>query len=272
MLHNFNWNALHLEEKALAMGAICIKILLAVIVYLILKKIAFSFLNRWINGSRNIKGTIGLEADKRLCSIVSLFRSVIGFLLMFILVMIVLGLLGINIAPLLATAGVAGLAVGFGAQKLVKDIVSGFIIIAENQYAIGDYVTIGAFTGEVIEVGIRATKIKDKDGRISVLSNGDIINVTNFSRGGSKITLTDTVPMGSDMDMIMEDNKKTIDNINKKFCDKLVAPFAYSHTQIEDDGQISLIYKADISPKYHDQITYEFTQEIRQRKKSNISF
>jgi small conductance mechanosensitive channel len=78
---------------------------------------------------------------------------------------------------------VAGLAVGFGAQKLVKDVITGFFLLLEDQYAVGDYVTIGTVTGTVEELGMRITRLRDDDGRLYILSNGDIGQVCNMSRG-----------------------------------------------------------------------------------------
>jgi len=265
MFGNFDIESLHLAEKTLKIGGVILQICLSIVIYLIVKKISFGILNRWINKTGDLKDKIGIDIDKRLMSIGHLLRSVVGFLLLFILIVTILSFLGINIAPLLATAGVAGLAIGFGAQKLVKDVVSGFIIIAENQYSIGDYVTIGTFTGEIIEVGIRATTIRDDSGKISILSNGDIINVTNFSRGGSKIILTDTVSSGCNIHSIIEENEKIISNINEKFSNMLTSSLEYLDTQIEEDYQISILYTADLNPKFHDLLKHDFLQEIRKR-------
>ena len=109
-------------------------------------------------------------------------KSLVGFVLALISFIMALSVCGLNIAPLLATAGVAGLAIGFGAQKIVKDLVTGILILAENQYTVGDRITTCGFTGEVLELGIRTTTIKGDNGEIYIISNGDISNVTNFTR------------------------------------------------------------------------------------------
>ena len=99
-----------------------------------------------------------------------------------IILLMVLSLFGVDIRPILAGAGVIGLAIGFGAQTLVKDFVSGLFILIENQYGIGDKVKIGSFEGKVIKITMRSTVLKDEEGKLYYMSNGSISNVTNLSQ------------------------------------------------------------------------------------------
>jgi len=119
----------------------------------------------------------------RIKTLASLVNSSISYILTFVFGIMLLRALRLDPIPLLTTASVAGLAVGFGAQKLVKDMISGFFILLEDQYAVGDYVTVGAVTGTVEEVGLRTTRIRDDAGKLYILSNGDITQVCNQSRG-----------------------------------------------------------------------------------------
>jgi len=119
----------------------------------------------------------------RIKTLASLVNSSISYILTFVFGIMLLRALRLDPIPLLTTASVAGLAVGFGAQKLVKDMISGFFILLEDQYAVGDYVTVGAVTGAVEEVGLRTTRIRDDAGKLYILSNGDITQVCNQSRG-----------------------------------------------------------------------------------------
>jgi small conductance mechanosensitive channel len=98
-----------------------------------------------------------------------------------IILLMILSLFGIDITPILAGAGVIGLAIGFGAQSLVKDFVSGLFILVENQYGIGDKVKIGNFEGQVIRITMRSTVLKDDERKIYYISNGSINNVTKMS-------------------------------------------------------------------------------------------
>lgn len=125
----------------------------------------------------------------RVRTLMGLARSVADFLLGFLLTVNVLGRVGINVTAIIGTASVAGLAVGFGAQKLIKDLITGFILLLEDQYAVGETVTIGTVTGTVEELGMRVTRIRDADGRVHILSNGDIAIVCNHSRGPIRAVL-----------------------------------------------------------------------------------
>ena len=95
--------------------------------------------------------------------------------------MLILGQVGLNLGPLLAGAGVLGLAIGFGAQSLVKDVITGFFIIFEDQFGVGDVIQIDQFKGTVEEIGIRVTRIKSWTGEVHIIPNGNIKQVTNFS-------------------------------------------------------------------------------------------
>jgi len=119
----------------------------------------------------------------RIQTLAGLFRNTVDFILGFVFLVSVLSLVGVNVAAILGTASVAGLAFGFGAQKLVKDVITGYFLLLEDQYAVGDYVTIGAVSGTVEDLEMRITKIRDDDGKLFILSNGDVAQVCNHSRG-----------------------------------------------------------------------------------------
>ena len=131
----------------------------------------------------------GERQASRIRTLMGLARSIADFLLGFVLAVNVLGRMGINVTAIIGTASVAGLAVGFGAQKLIKDLISGFILLLEDQYAVGETVTIGAVTGHVEELGMRVTRVRDGEGRLHIFSNGDIGVVCNHSRGPIRATL-----------------------------------------------------------------------------------
>lgn len=122
------------------------------------------------------------ERANRLRTLQGLVKSLVGYVLFFVLIIMLLQAITVDVTGIITTAGVGGLAIGFGAQKLVKDIIAGFFIIIEDQFAVGDYVTIGAATGEVVEIGMRISRLRDDQGRLWIVSNGDISIVTNHSR------------------------------------------------------------------------------------------
>ncbi|MGW1406216.1 mechanosensitive ion channel family protein [Streptomyces sp. NPDC002403] len=115
----------------------------------------------------------------------SVLRSVASFLILGTAVLMILGAFEINLAPLLASAGVAGVAIGFGARNLVTDFLSGVFMILEDQYGVGDTVDAGVASGEVIEVGLRVTKLRGDNGEIWYVRNGEVKRIGNLSQGWS---------------------------------------------------------------------------------------
>jgi small conductance mechanosensitive channel len=118
---------------------------------------------------------------RRTQTIGKLVSNVLSYVLNFIILLLVLDKLGIPIMPLLAGASVLGLAVGFGAQSLVKDVLNGFFIIFEDQFGVGDVVQTGRFKGTVEQIGLRTTKIRSWSGEQHIIPNGMITEVTNYS-------------------------------------------------------------------------------------------
>ncbi|MFE6762120.1 mechanosensitive ion channel family protein [Streptomyces sp. NPDC057689] len=115
----------------------------------------------------------------------SVLRSVASFLILGTAALMILGAFQINLAPLLASAGVAGVALGFGARNLVTDFLSGVFMILEDQYGVGDQIDAGVASGEVIEVGLRVTKLRGENGAIWYVRNGEVKRIGNLSQGWS---------------------------------------------------------------------------------------
>jgi small conductance mechanosensitive channel len=127
-------------------------------------------------------------------------KSVASFLIMSIAVMQILSVLGVNLAPILASAGIAGVALGFGAQNLVKDFLSGIFMMAEDQYGVGDVVDLGDATGTVEAVGLRITTLRDINGTVWYVRNGEILRVGNSSQGHANAVVDMLLAPGSDIE------------------------------------------------------------------------
>lgn len=125
-------------------------------------------------------------STSRMKTLEKLLINLFSYTMFFLLIMMSFDILSIPIAPLLAGAGILGLAIGFGAQGIVSDVVTGFFILLERQLEIDDYVTIATFEGIVEEVGLRTTKIRGFDGTLTYIPNRNIINVANHSRGNMR--------------------------------------------------------------------------------------
>lgn len=120
-----------------------------------------------------------LDANQRTAA--NLISTLINFFIWIYIVVMVLEELNINVVPVLASAGILAFAIGFGAQELIKDLISGFFIIFERSFHVGDNVTINNFTGEVVEIGIRKTKLRNWKNEYLLINNGDIRNIINLS-------------------------------------------------------------------------------------------
>ncbi len=126
------------------------------------------------------------------------------FVIVFQALLQVLSVLDINMGPLLASAGVAGLAIGFGAQTLVHDVINGFFILMENQYEVGDAVRIGAITGTVEKMTLRTTVVRDDQGALSTIPNSKIDVVSNLTRDWAQVALHISVAYTENSDRVME--------------------------------------------------------------------
>ncbi len=124
----------------------------------------------------------GPEERKRIETLERVFRYIASVVVTVVAFMLVLSELGISIAPILATAGVAGLAIGFGAQSLVKDYFTGFVMLIENQIRVGDVVEVAGKVGAVEELTLRYVRLRDYEGAVHYVPNGAILTVTNRSR------------------------------------------------------------------------------------------
>ncbi len=147
--------------------------------------------------------------SRRAKTIGKLLTNVITYTINFIIILLVLSQLNFDILPLLAGAGVVGLAIGFGAQNLVKDVITGFFIIFEDQFAVGDVIQTGSFKGTVEEIGIRVTKIKSWTGELFIIPNGSITEVTNFSIHNSVSVVDISIAYEADVDKAINVIKET---------------------------------------------------------------
>src|SRR5271169_393560 len=142
--------------------------------------------------------------SQQLRTLSSVTYSVGLLVITFIASMQILVLLGINMGPLLASAGVAGLAIGFGAQTLVKDFINGFFILAENQYDIGDTVRIANVQGVVETMTLRRTVLRDGDGTVHTVPSNEIKVVSNLTRDWTQVSLPISVAYVADSDRVIE--------------------------------------------------------------------
>lgn len=165
------------------------QIVFAILIYFIVRAVGRKLISKAFQKPRLKETSVG-----RLQTLEKLLLNVFSYVLFFIIAFNILESLGFHLAPLLAAAGVVGLAIGFGAQGLVSDVVTGFFLLLERQLEVGDYVSAGGVDGIVEELGFRTTQIRGFDGTLHYLSNRNITNVDNHSRGNMRALVDLTIP------------------------------------------------------------------------------
>jgi small-conductance mechanosensitive channel len=153
---------------------------------------------------RQMEGKAEEEIEQRIRTLVAVLRGSGRFVLVVWALFTILPELGINVTPVLASVGIAGIALGFGAQSLVKDFLSGLFILLENQYSKGDVVTVAGISGLVEEVGLRRTVLRDLDGIVHHVPNGEISVASNQTQEWSRVNMNVSVAYGEDLDKVFE--------------------------------------------------------------------
>ena len=161
---------------------------------------------------RQMAGRSAEETTKRAKTLVDAVLRTAEVVLAIIALLMVLPELSVNIGALLAGVGIAGIAIGFGAQTLVRDTLNGLFILIENQYGIGDVVTVAGVTGRVEEVNLRRTVLRDLDGVVHSVPNSEIRVASNYTRDWSGVNMNVTVPYDADLDRVTE----VIDAVGKE--------------------------------------------------------
>jgi small conductance mechanosensitive channel len=152
--------------------------------------------------ARQMTGRPAVDVKRRVDTLSGVIMRTIEFLLVIFAILTILPELGIDIRPLLAGVSISSIAIGFGAQSLVKDALAGIFILTENQYAIGDIVTIGGATGTVEDITLRRTLVRDIDGVLFTVPNGIITTTANFTRDFSKVRVTIPVAPSADLEKV----------------------------------------------------------------------
>lgn len=141
--------------------------------------------------------------EKRANTLRAILKSVLQYVVYFVAAITILDELNVPIAAVLSAAGILGLAVGFGAQNLVKDVITGFFILFEDQFAVGEYVEIEGVGGIVEDVGLRVTKLRDWGGQLHIIPNGKITMVTNHNRGNMRALVEVSVAYEEDINRVL---------------------------------------------------------------------
>ncbi len=144
------------------------------------------------------------EQEKRIRTLIGLLRKIAWIGSVVVAIVIILGILDIDIRPIITAAGIGGLALGFGAQSLVRDVISGFFMLLEDQIRVGDVVVLNGTAGEVVEMNLRTTVLRDLSGTVHIFPNGNITSVSNMTKDWSRYVIDVGVAYKEDVDYVME--------------------------------------------------------------------
>jgi small conductance mechanosensitive channel len=203
------------------------------------------------------------DQKQRRQTIVPLVRSIIKYGIYFSAAVIVLKQLGINPTPVLAGAGIVGLAVGLGAQNLINDVLSGFFILFEEYFLVGDFIRVAEAEGTVESIDLRTTRIRDNDGRQHILPNGQIIGVTNYAKQYTYAVVDVGVAYESDIDIVFE----VLDAVGKRIQESdsdVLEPTQVKGLQAFGESELTMRTVTKVKPGRHLQVERDLRKMIKE--------
>jgi len=190
------------------------------------------------------------QKGPRALTIAKLLSNIIKYLIWFIVLIIALTELSVDITPFIASAGVLGLAIGFGAQEIVKDFITGFFLIFDQAFDVGDVIEVDGFKGTVLELGLRVTRIRNWKGEIKIINNGDIQTLINYSRADSIAIVDFGVAYETDLLKLQELMEPLLDEIHSRYDNITEMPSFLGVTELANSS-INLRIIAKTKPMQH---------------------
>ncbi|MFN0088034.1 MAG: mechanosensitive ion channel family protein [Blastocatellia bacterium] len=212
------------------------------------------------------RGTILREevaARRRLQTLSDIFRGVAQTVILFIGLMTLLQQMQVSITPILASAGVVGIAIGFGAQSLIKDLFAGFLILLEDQFSVGDSVKIGETAGTIEQLTLRSTRIRGMDGALTTIPNGAIVLVSNFSKDWSRAVVDTEIDYTEDIDRAMRVLLDTACRLRDERPEEIIEAPTMQGIDKLASGAITLRLLAKTLPTRQHEIARELRRRIK---------
>jgi small conductance mechanosensitive channel len=242
-----------------------LRILLVVVITLVAIKIARMLASR-------LSSSLGKQLDdeesrKRVKTLTSVVRNLLTVVILLVACMIVLGELGVEIGPILAAAGIVGLAVGFGAQSLVKDVINGFFILLNDQIRVGDVVNIGNKGGVVEKVNLRMTVLRDLSGNVHFIPNGTIDVVTNMTKDYSRYVFDIGVAYREDVDEVITVIREVDEDLRKdaEFGPDIIEPMEILGLDEFADSAVIIKARTTTKPIKQWRVAREFNRRLKKR-------
>lgn len=212
-----------------------VKIILIILIAKLSIKVIESIINQFFEKQKKLKINMDLT---RIDTMKGLMKSIVKYVIYFIAFTAVIKFFGIEVTGLIATAGIGGLALGFGAQNLVRDVITGFFILFEEQFGVGHYVEINGVGGIVEEMALRVTKIRDFNGDLHIVPNGEISKVTNKSSGKMRALIEISIAYEEDIDNAINILNKASEKLRLENEQILEGPTVLGVTNLQDTGMV----------------------------------
>jgi small conductance mechanosensitive channel len=199
---------------------------------------------------------------QRITTLSAMLRSLGKVVISFLAGMIVLSKMGVNIVPVLASAGIVGLAVGFGAQSLVKDVISGFFIIVEDQYGVGDLIEVGTAVGIVEKMNLRITQVRGGNGSLITIPNGSVSTVINHSKEWARAVLEIGVSYNEDPDRVMAVLRSLGEELRAELPAKVIEPIEILGVEAFKDAEVVIKVQLKTAPLEQWAVSRAFRRKI----------
>lgn len=200
--------------------------------------------------------------SQRITTLSAMLRSLGKVVITFLGLMIVLSKMGVNIAPIIASAGIVGLAVGFGAQNLVKDVISGFFIIIEDQYGVGDLIELGSSVGMVEKMNLRITQVRSGNGSLITIPNGSVTTVVNHSKEWARAVLEIGIGYNEDPDRIMAMLREVGDELQVEMPGKVIEPIEILGVEAFKDSEVVIKVQLKTAPLEQWAVSRAFRRKV----------
>lgn len=240
------------------------KILLVLIIAMIVLRVVHRLTRGMVAlRSRRLPSGIRVQQIQTLASVIN---SIASFVVWLVATMTILARLGVNLGPLLASAGIAGLAIGFGAQTLVKDFINGFFVLLEDQYNIGDAVRLAGVKGTVEDMTLRRTVLRDDDGTVHIIPNSQLQIVSNMTRDWAQVALQVSVAYSEASDKVIDLLKQVGEEIrhDPQFEDDIVADIQVPGIDRVGSGEAEYLVLVKTRPRKQFAVTREFRRRIKE--------
>ena len=237
-----------IKDWVLGSGSqIVILLTVGLIIYKFIKPLIAKVIRRVVTSDPSLSAEEEVRREDTLIQIMSGTIKISTVVFVFLMI---LSEFGIDIAPLIAGAGVIGLAFGFGGQYLVKDVITGLFIILENQYRVGDVIEISGISGKVEDISLRVTILRDADGTVHHIPHGEVTTVSNMAKGFARVNMIIGVSYSDDLEKV----QKVIDNVgiqlseDPEFKDKIIDPIKFIRIDSFGDSSVNLKVLGETKP------------------------